>query len=476
MSDWKEKIYPRLPVFLQNVACSIQGRSQRKLRYGGEFRRLLDWLTESQRWSAASIQAYQEEQLRKLIAHTYQSVPYYRRRFDALKLKPDDIRTVADLQKLPVLTKEDVRDHLRELVSSDFSPGQMVFCHTSGTTGKSLQFYQEPRAIQFRWAVWWRHRGRFGVKFDSPYATFTGLAAVPLGQKRPPYWRENSAMHQTIFTMHHLVASKVKAIVERLNEGGFHYYAGYPSILFVLAELIEEGGYEITAPPRMIFTGAENLYDNHRRLIAKVFKAEVTDEYGFSEGCGNASRCEEDVFHEDFEYGILECGEPESIDGQTEQGRIIATGFAGYGMPFIRYDVGDIGTWKHIACPCGRKANVLTKINGRIEDFVITPEGRKILRFDYIFKDTREVRDAQVMQKEIGSIILRIVRRPSYSQTDEERLRQEIREKISPALAVEFEYVNEIEREANGKIRAVKSLLGSRLANPEAVGSTALKP
>jgi phenylacetate-CoA ligase len=467
-SSWKEKIYPRLPVALQNVACGLQGRSQRKLRYGGEFHALLDWLEQSQWWPAARIQAYQEEQLARLVAHAYRTVPFYRRRFDGLKLKPDDIRTVADLQKLPVLTKEDVRNHFREMVSSDFSSDQMVFCHTSGTTGKSLQFYQEPRAIQFRWAVWWRHRQRFGVQFDEPYATFTGLTAVPLEQTRAPFWRENRPMHQTIFTMHHIVPSKVQALVERLNAGGFAYYAGYPSILFVLAGLIEEGGYEITAPPKLIFTGAENLYDNHRQLIAKVFKAPVTDEYGFSEGCGNASRCEQDVFHEDFEFGILECSDAQLVDPDTEQGRILATGFSTYGMPFIRYDVGDIGTWKSMHCPCGRDSKVLVKINGRIEDYVITPEGRRILRFDYIFKDTHHIRDAQVVQKELGAICLRIVRRPAYSQADEDQLRQEIRDKISSRLLVAFEYVDEIEREPNGKIRAVKSLLANRSNSADA--------
>jgi phenylacetate-CoA ligase len=461
MSDWKETIYPRLPVFLQNLACGFQGRSQRKLRYGRHFQELLDWLEESQWWSAAEIQKYQDEQLRKIVEHSYRTVPFYRRRFDCLKLKPDDIRTVEDLQKLPVLSKEDVREHYQEMVSAEFRRHRLVFCHTGGTTGKSLRFYQEPRAIQFRWAVWWRHRLRFGVKFDAPYAAFTGLAAVPLGQQQPPFWRENRPMRQTIFTMHHIVEEKVKAIVGRLNEGGFDYYAGYPSILFVLAGLIEEGGYEVSASPKMIFTGAENLYDNHCRLMRKVFNANVTDEYGFSEGCGNASRCEHEVFHEDFEFGILECGESESIDGDKRQGRIIATGFASYGMPFLRYDVGDIGTWKDVTCACGRKSKVLIRIEGRVEDFVVTPEGRKILRFDYIFKDAHNVCDAQVVQKEIGEISLLVMRRPAYSQTDEDHLRREIRNKISPRLLVAFEYVDEIAREPNGKIRAVKSLLSS---------------
>lgn len=467
MADWKEKLYPRLPVFLQNLACGIQGRRQRKQRYGGAFRELLDWLEESQWWSAAKIQEYQDEQLRALVEHAYRTVPYYRRRFDDLKLRPDDVKTAEDLQKLPVLAKEDVRENFGDMVSSEFARDKLVFCHTSGTTGKSLQFYQEPRAIQFRWAVWWRHRQRFGVKFDAPYAAFTGLAAVPLEQQQPPFWRENRAMRQTIFTMHHIVPAKVKAIVGRLNEGGFDYYAGYPSIIFVLAGLIEEGGYQVTAPPKLIFTGAENLYDNHRRLMHNVFKADVTDEYGFSEGCGNASRCERDVFHEDFEFGILECAESKTIDGDTQQGRIIATGFSSYGMPFIRYDVGDIATWKNVTCACGRSSNVLSRIDGRVEDFVVTPEGRKILRFDYVFKDAHNVRDAQVLQRELGAICLRVARRPAYSQRDEHHLRREITDKISARLRVEFEYVDEIDREPNGKIRAVKSLVGESLGRED---------
>ena len=100
-------------------------------------------------------------------------------------------------------------------------------------------------------------------------------------------------------------------------------------------------------------------------------------------------------------------------------------------------------------------------MDGRIEDYVVTPEGRKIMRFDYIFKDTRNVRHAQVVQKELGSICLRIVRRPSYSSSDEELLRQEVRNKVSSQLFVNFEYVDEIESESTAKIRAVKSLLKS---------------
>lgn len=459
MSSWQEQLYPRLPISLQNLACTAHGRTQRNLRYGGEFHSLLEWLEESQWWPVEEIEQYQKDQLRRLITHAYETVPYYRRVFDERKLKPGDFVSLDDLQKLPVLTKELVKEHSRELLSTKFPLKSLVFCHTSGTTGKSLQFYHEPRAIQFRWAVWWRHRKRFGVEFNQPYATFTGLPAVPLEQTEPPFWRTNRSMRQTIFPMHHIVTAKVGAIAERLNEGGFDYYSGYPSILYVLAGLLEENGYRVQAPPKMIFTGAENLFEDQRHLMSRVFQSEVTDEYGFAEGCGNASRCEADVYHEDFEFGILECDKAQSIGTGHQQGRIVATGFSSYAMPLIRYEVGDVGTWRKSGCACGRVSKLLTQIDGRAEDYVVTPEGRKILRFDYIFKDTTNVRNAQIVQKELGSISLNIVRRPTYSQSDEELLKKEIRNRISSTLSVNFQYVDEIERESNGKIRAVKSLI-----------------
>lgn len=459
MVNIEQDIYPRLPIFAQNIACTGWGYNQRRLRFGGEFLTLLAWLEKSQWWSADEIRSYQNEQLQKIVQHAYETVPYYRRVFDRLGLKPGDILEREDLAKLPILTKEDVRQYSDELLSSKFSRKELVFGHTSGTTGKSLSFYLERRAYQFRWAVWWRHRKRFGIEFDMPYASFTGLPAVPLGQNVPPFWRENRAMNQTVFTMHHVVPQKVKAIVERLNRGGFEYYSGYPSILSLLAVMIREQGLEITAPPRAIFTGAENLYEDQRRMLADVFQCVVTDEYGFSEGCGNASRCEKDVFHEDFEYGVLECVDPEPLDNHTYRGKIIATGFSSYATPFIRYEVGDVGVWTEHQCDCGRKSRIMTHVEGRVEDYVVTPEGRKIMRFDYIFKDAHHVKEAQVIQKELGSICLRIVRRSGYTSADEIFLKREVANRVSSKLDVDFEYVDEIEREPTGKFRAVKSFL-----------------
>ena len=129
-------------------------------------------------------------------------------------------------------------------------------------------------------------------------------------------------------------------------------------------------------------------------------------------------------------------------------------------MPFIRYEVGDTATWLDIDCKCGRKSKTIREVNGRNEDFVITPEGNKILRFDYIFKDTSSIIESQVVQRELGSITIRIVKRSNYNNEKmETHLKKEVNSKISKSLKVSFEYINEVEREATGKFRAVKTYL-----------------
>ena len=106
-----EQVYPRLPVLLQNAACWYYGKREARLRFGREFDRRLRDLVESEKWSAGEIEAYQNEKLRALVRHAYANVPYYRERWNALKISPEDIKSREDLHKLPVLTKEEVRQN-----------------------------------------------------------------------------------------------------------------------------------------------------------------------------------------------------------------------------------------------------------------------------------------------------------------------------------------------------------------------------
>jgi phenylacetate-CoA ligase len=339
----KYLIYNNSPIWVQNFLCTIKGFQERRLRFGKVFDQKLESLLQSEWYSEQEITEYKNKEISELV-HLAYNIEYYHELFKSNKLSPSDILCEEDLYKIPILTKEDVRSNYKKLLNINYHK-QIKIQHTSGSTGKSLTFNMSEDAINFRWAIWFRHRSRFGIKLNDKYATFTGLPVVPLTQSKPPYYRVNIPMNQTIFTMHHMSKDKVPSIVEKLNGEDFIYYSGYPSIIYNLAILIEELNLQITNPPQVIFTGAENLYENQRIKIAQIFKCIVTDQYGFSEGAGNASRCEHDLFHEDFEFGVLQCDQTNHNFESSFSGEIIATGFANLAMPFIRYKVGDTATW-----------------------------------------------------------------------------------------------------------------------------------
>jgi phenylacetate-CoA ligase len=449
VGNFIENIYNQSPVFLQNFFCTMYGFKEKRKRYGDYFKRKLDELEKSQWLSAEEIEEYQNKQLQKIINHAYYTVPYYRECLDNLKIKPSDIRSKADLSKLPILTKDQVRKNLDKLISSNYPKNRMIKMKTSGTSGKSLELYHTLEQIQFQWAVWWRHRRRFGINIDDKHATFTGKTVVPINQKKPPFWRENFATNQTLFNMQHIKRENVKFIVDKINEANFKYFSGYPSIIYSLCKFIEEEGLSLTNYPQYVFTGAEKLYDFQKETIERVLNCTVTDQYGFTEGCGNASKCEYGVYHEDFEFGILEV-----VDGE-----IIATGFADYGMPLIRYKTGDSAILANTKCKCGRHSTVLLDIEGRVEDTILTPEGAEIKRFDYLFKDTKNIIEAQVYQEELNRVVIRIVKGEGYSEKEETYLREKFKKMYSKTMVVDFEYFDEIPREKSGKFKAVKSKL-----------------
>ena len=464
MSDsLAEQIYPRLPVFLQNAACWYYGKKEARVRFSPEFDRRLRQLVDSEKFTASEIEAYQNEKLRALIRYAYENVPYYRERWKALKISPADIRSRNDLPKLPVITKEEIRQNAEQFVSQKTSKSQLLSRHTSGTTGKALHFYMTREAVAFQWAVWLRHRLRFGVAPGAWHANFTGQRVVPISQRTPPFWRWNRPMRQVLINMQSLTSARITSIIELLNSQHFDFYTGYPSFIHMLALNAGDAGLRLTAPPRVIFTGAENMLDFQRRDIQAFTGAILSDHYGCTEACCNASRCPEFVYHEDFEFCIMEGIELAGDSAKT----IVCTGFACDEFPFIRYEVGDTAVWQeNKRCACGRESAVLQRIEGRRDDYIVTPEGARIARLDYLFKDALNVKEAQIVQDRLGEITICLVRRSAYGTRDEMEIRRDIRSWLSPSLDVRFEYVEEIPRQPNGKFRAVLSRLQSQPSSP----------
>ena len=169
--------------------------------------------------------------------------------------------------------------------------------------------------------------------------------------------------------------------------------------------------------------------------------------------------CRPGRLHVDHEFCIVEVVATETTD-EWERGELLVTALGADAVPFLRYRIGDVGTRARRPCPCGRPGESFLWIDGRIEDYVVTPEGRRRAHGPRLQGPAR-VAEAQFVQDTADALTVRLVPRPGFDGAAERRFLAEIRaHALGPALALHLERVPRIEREPNGKLRAVKSRVG----------------
>jgi phenylacetate-CoA ligase len=457
------KIYNRLPVFLQNVACSWRGRHLLKTRYNADFHRLLAELNESQWWELDKLKEYQNQKVRELMTHVYENVPYYHRVMKERGLTPKDFETAEDLVKMPILTKEIVRHEGNNMVAKNINLHKnAVHCHTSGTTGAGLKFWKSFYANSFQWAIAWRFINRFGIKWREPSLNFGGQTVVPYNQNYPPFWREIRSLNQTYCSTYHLNDRNLDSYVDLIEKKYFAWYVGYPSSMFILANYCKKINHVLTRPPKIIIPGAETLFPMHRELFEKQFKAQSTNQYGMSEGVTNCSRCKKDIFHVDMEIGVCELQKNQDVH-QGYTAFFIGTGLQDYVQPFIRYKTNDVATITDDKCTCGINTPCISYIDGRIESFITTPDGRQVGRLDHIFKDITSVREAQLVQKNQDSVIIRIVPDTDFNSRNEQQIINEMTHYLGNNMSFSIEKVINIPKTKSGKHRFVISEITSHL-------------
>jgi phenylacetate-CoA ligase len=456
MNGW----YAALPVFAQNLACTWAGYRRSRLRFTPHFHHMLAAWERSIDGPLEQLQRIQRQRLFHLLNHARTNVPYYQ------DLPPPvDARDAAEavertLAAIPPLDKSTYRDRTDELLARNIPRRRLIPGKTSGTTGTALKLWWTPEALAEEFAAVWRGRTSFGARLGAPNLTFNGQTIVPLRHERPPFWRTNRWNRQTLFSLYHMTPEHLPAYVDAVHATPAVFAQGYPSALFLVARALLDVGRPVP-PGRLVVvcTSSESLLAFQRETIEQAFGAPVHDRYGVSEFCVSMTQCRERRLHVDMEFCAVEVEVEEETD-EWVRGPLLVTGFANEATPLLRYRVGDIGTRSKRPCPCGRPGDVFFDVDGRIEDYVRTPEGAFVGRMDHIFKAQLDVAEAQILQEAADALEVLVVRRPSYDETSEAKLLQEFRSRLGETIRIELRYVDAIPRESNGKFRAVKSRVG----------------
>ncbi|WP_372795644.1 phenylacetate--CoA ligase family protein [Lutibacter sp.] len=456
-----EQFYARSPVFLQNIYISIYGYYWKRRRYGGCFSEKLKEFKQHENFSEEQWIAYQTFELRKLLIHSYTTVPFYRKKYTEYGFTIQDFENfeLEDLQKLPYLEKDELRKYGTTTLLSN-KRGKGKFYNSSGSTGTPTQIYFSKKFHQ-TWSALYELRVRnwAGVNYKLPRAMIGGRRVILSDKPKPPYFRYNKAESQAYFSAYHISDNTAKEYVLGLQKSKATYLVGYAMSIYLLSQSIRK--QNLKAPKlKAVLTSSEKLTTTMRTIIENTFQCKVFDAYSGVEACGLISENKKGELLFSPDSGIMEVLDSNGKNlNYGKSGEVVATGFLNYDQPLIRYRIGDsVKLSENQKTFSGSKMLKIDEIEGRIEDVIIGSKGQKMVRFHGIFVGIPSIIMAQVIQKTLNQIEIKLVVENSYETNFEKVMIDRIKSQLGEVL-INFSYVNEIEKTTNGKYKAVISNL-----------------
>jgi phenylacetate-CoA ligase len=337
------------------------------------FARLMYYLATAMRrlyWDKDKLRRYQEKRLRAVVKYAYDHVPFYHKKFRKACIRPDDIRSLDDLPKLPITRKSELKMvPPRQRVSIEFEVEKLKAVRTSGSTGEPFTTYICGREDDWRKAIYMRANISCGQR---PRDKWVVVTAPHHFHDTTDIQRRLGIYAQTCVSVFMPVHEQAKAISKLRPD----ILDGYSGSLFLIVKEFKESGLT-PIHPKIVFGTAELMDEASIRFIEKVFGAPYLDQFGCAEIDRSAWQCPEKVgYHMDVDSVIMEfIDENGNAVSAGERGEIVYTSLFNFAMPFIRYAIGDVGIPANDECPCGRSLPLMTVVEGRRDSFLVMPDG-----------------------------------------------------------------------------------------------------
>jgi phenylacetate-CoA ligase len=422
--------------------------------------RYLRDMRKSQWLKPQEMKAYQEEKLRQLVVHSYYHVPFYREMFDSRGLKPEDIRTIKDLERLPIMDKGIVRENLHMgLLSNSHDKRRILRVTTSGSTGEPFTIYAEKKQLEMRAAATVRAMEWTGWRFGDSQVR---LWHKHLGMKSSEVLKEQLDaffMRRHFIPAYEISENNLGTFLEEVMRHKPVLLDGYAESYNIISQYLRKGGYK-GHKPRGIISSGQTLPLQSRQRIEEAFGCKVYDKYGAREFAGGiAYQCSEQAenYHVVAECSIIEIVDK---DGKAvrpgEMGTVLVTELNNYALPLIRFKLGDfaIAVDQNTACPCGRGLPLIGPIQGRIQATIVGADKQLIpgTFFARLFADyDYAIRQFQVEQYELGKVTLKIVKANRYTDDVLKRVLAEIHRHLGKDIEVSVEFVDVIHLGRTGK-------------------------
>ncbi len=414
----------------------------------------------------------QQQQLRlqRILQHAYDTVPFYRDRFDTAGFRPSDARIGTPLP-LPVLRRDDLREAGNALLSTAYKIEDLRRAGSSGTTSTPIQFYRNIESLRDKTALQLQLNSWSGYHAGDSVLMLWGahrdLAIQPNWK-----WRlfEELMMRRTAAPTGILRNEIIERFRERYETRRPKVLYAYSTVLAAFAAHLQKTG--MRHRPKVLIATAEVMHDENRRLIESVFGVPVSMYYGSRELAMIGAECSQ---HDRLHFHPWSSFVEFDPIGETPDGpayRLLITDLLNYGQPFIRYDTGDCVTLGPDPCACGRWYPSASKILGRVCEGIVLADGgiipgitlgTQMAQMGHTF---RAIAQVQFVQKSVEHLHLRYAVKQDNGdkQPELDSIRKAIDSLMNQPMRWTMEQVPDIPRERSGKIR----LCVSEMAAPEA--------
>lgn len=456
-------LYTKLPVWAQHATVTAYGLYWHQLRFGNGYPQFIQQYQERERYTKKQWQTWQVEQLKNFLPVCVNHVSHYRDHWTDPQKRA---ALKGDLNALPLLEKDPIRANPKAFLREDMHPSHPQVFLTSGSTGTPISSYYTISELRQSLALREvRSAGWVGVSFKMPRATFSGRMVEPDPASKGPFYRFNFAERQVYFSPFHLRPDTAQQYVDALNFHQIKWGTGYAVSYYLLARFMLEKGIAPPAYLKAIITTSEKLTDEMRVVMEQAYGCKVYEEYSTVENAIFASECEHGRLHVSPDVSVVEILRP---DGSAclpgEAGEVVVTTLAKVYQPLLRFRLGDVAMWDAGACPCGCQMPVIKEVVGRIEDVVIGPDGRQMVRFHGVFVNQPHVREGQIIQEALDLIRVKVVPSGDFGQEDVDEIAHRVQQRLGDTVNVIVESVQEIPRTKAGKFQAVIS----KMARPDA--------
>jgi phenylacetate-CoA ligase len=429
--------------FIYNPIFSLRG--EKVGQYGQEVKQF-------HKLPLVEMKQRQWNKLLSILSYSYDNNAYYGKLFDDNYIKPGDIKDVSELKKIPYLTKKIIQEDYTRLIS----PNHRRLSHrkTSGSTGMPLKFVKDMDSLAYMDAVMYEVYGWHGIKMGDPQCRIWGL---------PADLKSRLSIKSRDFLLNRIRLSSFDVSDDSSREFYHSIRKFKPVFMYAVPSYTTDFAkrlQKMSLDPKglglkaIILTG-EIFYAEQKKYIREAFGCPVINEYGTTE-CGIlAFACPNDNMHLMMHNVFFEFVNPQTgTEVQPgEPGEIVITELHGKALPFIRYRLGDIVTPKGGVCACGSQLPMVSHIEGRLEDMITTPEGKKVAGGMLYYTLTKGIQQFKVYQKSIDSLEVLIEKGPGFSEDYLSDVKNKWRIYLGNRMKVEFKIVDKIPPDKSGKLR-----------------------